>query len=106
LKKLLLDGSIAAKYARNLFSYNGLVDTRLEVSFYSTKLKKPKVIIFIYILIFKVYRNIIKYFFPRGTRGKYKNKIVNYPCFNRAYAKDYWKILFSGEKKFGRVVHI
>ena len=49
LKKLLLDGSIAAKYARNLFSYNGLVDTRLEVSFYSTKLKKPIVIIFIYI---------------------------------------------------------
>ena len=48
LKKLLLEGnSQSAIYARSLFSYNGLVDTRLEVSFYSTKLKKPEVIIFL-----------------------------------------------------------
>jgi hypothetical protein len=48
-----------------------------------------------------VYKDVIREFFPRNYRS-----LSTYKCFNLVKVEHYFKVLFEGEKKYGRVIWI
>ena len=73
-----------------MLSYDKYVCSRIEFSFYGDVLKDPY-----------VYKEVIQEFFPRKGRS-----LSIYECFNQVKVEHYFKTLFAGEKKHGRVIFI
>lgn len=48
-----------------------------------------------------MYKEVIQEFFPRKGRS-----LSIYECFNQVKVEHYFKTLFAGEKKYGRVIFI
>jgi hypothetical protein len=90
LSSLLLTDNWKSRYDRHLLSSNKEVCSRIEFSFYGDILKNPS-----------IYKDIIRGFFPRNS--KY---LSTYKCFYQLNVEYYYKKLFEGEKKYGRVIFI
>ena len=77
-------------------SSKGFALCRLEVSFYGSELKESS-----------VYLDIIKKAFYRNKILKNnKTNLIDYECFYKATTKDYFEVLFKGEKKYGRTIFL
>ena len=79
-----------ANYHRKIFSSDGEVVTRLEVSFYGSKLKKPC-----------AYKELINKIFNPDRKDKC---ICSYNCFLLRDVKNIHLKILKGEQKYGRTI--
>jgi len=75
-----------------LLCYKGLVIGRLECTFYAEHLKNPD-----------LYKEIIDDIFDGDNE---ESIITEYPCFRKVNVRDYFRELFHGEEKYGRVIYL
>jgi hypothetical protein len=72
---------------------------RLECSFYGSSLKN-----------LDLYEYIIKEIYPRGFKNNNdinnEDELIGLDCFTSVQIKDYYDILFKGEKKHGRFLFL
>ena len=91
LSKLLLTNDTTANlYAKTLFSFKGLVDSRIEVSFYGDVLKKPNTYIQCIRKLFFKCRNSPRNRQSKGFINLNDYPIIAFPCFTKVLVEHYF----------------